>query len=1524
MLRTVLTFILLTFSTTYGQFASIVDTAFGSYPEMEAGVYFFDENYDLVKDINISDILLEENRRPADVQSLSCFGEERKKISATIVIDISGSMKHDNRIESAKEAALLWVDKITGDSSETALLSFNDKVYVNSGFTTDKEYIKSKIKSLKPEGTTEYNPALLSEGFGAVSLCNTGKYKKVILFLTDGKTNTPLKVNELSEKLIENDISFYSVTIGELYLDELEELNKKNRGGYFPAVTDADELKEKFIIIQNLAQEVEPCKLKWNANKFCGSLSLIELNFEISDLGVKQNDLYKYPETAFVRMQFRPEELYFRNIDAGESADTVVNITAIHDDIHASEIISANSEFKINPTDLIIPKGETRELMINFSPKENSFRTNEILFKTQFCEFSYEVSGINYLQPENFHLDLLSPNGNEQFIPGRDTTIKWQGVLPEDRVKIEYSTNNGNTWQHIATSSGLEYNWNVPNTPSLECSMRLKTAEDNNYSYRILNRGLIQDIDFFRDEEKLLLSGTGIYIMDYDSNNRVLDSSFNNKNYYIESKVSPDGQMIATVNNNKKLIIMSYPDPEVIRSTMLSSEVLQDLEWFEDSRSFALAADNKVYFYNSGDLSLEKELEFNGIISDIDLNYDETKLSAVTFDNKLQVYEIDNDNYYDVDLLEDSSNLNTAWHPHDDILVYTLNSLRPCIFYDYEKKKIIDSISDGTVSGYSNIEFSYDGKYTAYINFSSNRLIIYENDAMKKVVEIDSVYSSSGSLKWHPSKYELIYIDPVLYDIIKVKPFENKSETFIEGFNNIHNVIQWDPEGKILAASANKSNTLEFYKTNEWLSSKIYQNDFFINDIKWSPKGGVIAFCGLSKFMYLLDHENLEKINSWYKIPGTHNSLDWDEKGQRIVSLNSQQALTVYNAEENEVEEWGFENLIVDKKIQWYTGSDKFTSIINSGNGSNSIANIHIDSLKIFERLEQNDTGILNDFEWNNRGTLLAIGGNRGHIQLYDKEMRMVDKFDNIDTNGIRTISWSPDGKRILCNSSGNRLMVINAETGVKEQIFNGHKAPVLDCDWNPKGHGFASSSMDGQIIYWDYEYKPSVSDSSDHLWAVIKPEISILDIDMGDVYTGKAKDSLVVSFIENTGKYDVKIDSVNIVDKEIFGIVDGLKGVVIPPGETSVLEFRFAPSNAGKVQTRAYLHYNGHKEEFIIRGNGVERKLEVLSGSVYFGKLQIENSRDSTIKALVKNNSELPLEIRDMEIVSDTEGTFALADDQEYGGFSINAGETADISLKFNALTEGITTGRLLIHYDEGTEPQEVMLYGTGIDTSLVLTVKIDDHEAKTGRIVRIPVILDGYKKYMDELNDSVSFSLKYNSTLLAPMKEPFGEVIKGTRIINYELPVNIYKDSLLTELFFKAALGNDTSTTLRIENIQTTNTLYRFEADKGYFRILDLCEEGGTRLLSSREGKSGIIGVKPNPASERVSIELNIIEKGKVSLSIINNYGNEKLMLLESANAVGIGKINADFSQYSSGIYFIILRTPSGIQVEKLLIVK
>lgn len=79
-------------------------------------------------------------------------------------------------------------------------------------------------------------------------------------------------------------------------------------------------------------------------------------------------------------------------------------------------------------------------------------------------------------------IKVTSPNGLEKFPVGSSQTITWDagGIA---NVKIEYTVNNGNTWNTIvaSTPSNGFYTWNpIPNTISTNCKVRVSDASDGN------------------------------------------------------------------------------------------------------------------------------------------------------------------------------------------------------------------------------------------------------------------------------------------------------------------------------------------------------------------------------------------------------------------------------------------------------------------------------------------------------------------------------------------------------------------------------------------------------------------------------------------------------------------------------------------------------------------------------------------------------------------------------------------------------------------------------------------------------------------------------------------------------------------------------------------------------------------------------------------------------------------------------------------------------------------------------------
>ncbi len=79
---------------------------------------------------------------------------------------------------------------------------------------------------------------------------------------------------------------------------------------------------------------------------------------------------------------------------------------------------------------------------------------------------------------------LTAPNGTETWVLGSNQTITWTHVGTITDVKIEYSTDNGSTWNEIEPSvpNNGSYDWTVSAAPSTTCKVKISDAADGTVS----------------------------------------------------------------------------------------------------------------------------------------------------------------------------------------------------------------------------------------------------------------------------------------------------------------------------------------------------------------------------------------------------------------------------------------------------------------------------------------------------------------------------------------------------------------------------------------------------------------------------------------------------------------------------------------------------------------------------------------------------------------------------------------------------------------------------------------------------------------------------------------------------------------------------------------------------------------------------------------------------------------------------------------------------------------------------------
>jgi Ca-activated chloride channel family protein len=120
------------------------------------------------------------------IQGYAVDPEEREDVSLTFVIDVSGSMETENRLELVKKALALLVGELReADSVSIVAYGTNARVVLEPTSGSDSETIMDTITSLYPEGSTNAaeglrlgyemaEEAFNREGINRVILCSDG------------------------------------------------------------------------------------------------------------------------------------------------------------------------------------------------------------------------------------------------------------------------------------------------------------------------------------------------------------------------------------------------------------------------------------------------------------------------------------------------------------------------------------------------------------------------------------------------------------------------------------------------------------------------------------------------------------------------------------------------------------------------------------------------------------------------------------------------------------------------------------------------------------------------------------------------------------------------------------------------------------------------------------------------------------------------------------------------------------------------------------------------------------------------------------------------------------------------------------------------------------------------------------------------------------------------------------------------------------------------------------------------------
>ncbi|MEI6090294.1 MAG: FISUMP domain-containing protein [bacterium] len=480
-------FLFLISYTVYSQSLSVFNVNSSAFPTIKANFFNIDAEGKQITNSNITDFDLKENGLSRKVTTISCPEPNPPKIvSIAMSIDISGSMMYsdagESPVELGKTTAKDLCNSVPMPPSEFALQTCDSKAYILQDFTTDKQKLISKIDPITAYGDNDFVEQLLNNITGLLNLAKLGKYKRVAVLYTDAwwYALTDQQLQACKDTCSKYNIQFFAVIYSRSEAEpngikaSLQALAKYTGGVFYDGITSLTAAKDLANNIQLQSQGGKPCEIVWESTSSClEGLTKVELKYNPDNLA--GNTSYRSPLSSIIKLEVNPITLRFKSAIPGIKKDTTIKVTAKNADFNITNIISSNPAYSITPTAFSINSGQTRDLTVSYLPADSGYTYTKFTFVNDMCPAKYSASGgFPGKKAKIQTLKIIHPNGGESFVVGMDTVISWDGVLEDEKVKIEYTTDNGINWIEIADSAiGLKYNWHVPKTPSNECLARV-------------------------------------------------------------------------------------------------------------------------------------------------------------------------------------------------------------------------------------------------------------------------------------------------------------------------------------------------------------------------------------------------------------------------------------------------------------------------------------------------------------------------------------------------------------------------------------------------------------------------------------------------------------------------------------------------------------------------------------------------------------------------------------------------------------------------------------------------------------------------------------------------------------------------------------------------------------------------------------------------------------------------------------------------------------------------------------------
>ncbi len=286
------------------------------------------------------------------VGGMDTVEKERSPLNISLVLDRSGSMSSESKLEKAKEAALLVLNNLNQDD-QLSIVTYDDEVNLvkASGQVEYKTALENKVRQIQSGGSTNLSGGML-EGYNQVKSTQTEKAVNRVLLLSDGLANQGITDLIELQKIVRQKFDLDKVAIStfgigsDFHEDLMTNLAEYGRGNYY-FIDSPDQIpnifKDELTGLLSVVAQNATLKLNFPSNQLeLEKVFGYEASINGNEINIPFNDVFAEEEKV-VLIKFR--------LKAGVSETLNFSSELQYDDVlNSYERKNEKLQLKIEPT----------------------------------------------------------------------------------------------------------------------------------------------------------------------------------------------------------------------------------------------------------------------------------------------------------------------------------------------------------------------------------------------------------------------------------------------------------------------------------------------------------------------------------------------------------------------------------------------------------------------------------------------------------------------------------------------------------------------------------------------------------------------------------------------------------------------------------------------------------------------------------------------------------------------------------------------------------------------------------------------------------------------------------------------------------------------------------------------------------------------------------------------------------------------------------------------------------------------